>query len=105
MPIIFRISIFIVFVFAFIFGCSSDKTQYCITAFDCDAGQICVDGFCVDKESGNTGNSGDSGDSGDSGNSGNTSDQSDQSDQSDMSDMSDSDNTNPCDPNPCLEIA
>ena len=102
---IFRISIFIVFVFAFIFGCSSDKTHYCITALDCENDQICVDGFCVDKESGNTGNSGDSGDSGDSGNSGNTSDQSDQSDQSDMSDMSDSDNTNPCDPNPCLEIA
>ena len=84
---IFRISIFMILAISFVFGCSSDKTHYCITALDCENDQICVDGLCVDKEGGNTGNSGDSGDSGNSGDTGDSSDTSDQSDQSDQSEL------------------
>jgi|GEM_PF-2907448 len=55
--------------------------EYCITALDCEDGQICKDGECVEKpigdtgdtgDTGNTGDTGDTGNSGDSGDSGNT---------------------------------
>lgn len=64
------------YLFLLVFSsCTTSSSNYCITAFDCDDGQICVGGFCVDKEGGDTGNSGNSGNtgnSGDTGNSGNT---------------------------------
>jgi len=61
----------LVFLFL-IASCSSASSDYCITAFDCEKGEICRQGECVPGTAGDTGNSGDSGDSGNSGDSGDT---------------------------------
>lgn len=85
----------IVVIFAILFSsCSSSYSNYCITALDCDEGQICEDGKCVDKKSeggGDSGNSGNTTDAGNSGNSGNTGNSGDT-----IKDL--------CDPNPCIGI-
>lgn len=83
---ILKAIIFITFIVTFFSGCSSASSDFCITAFDCEEGEICRQGECVEGTAGDTGNSGDAsntgiigdtgdtGNSGDSGNSGDTGD-------------------------------
>ncbi|MBP7433122.1 hypothetical protein KA996_06215, partial [bacterium] len=64
-----------IIIFLFSSSCSTEDPAECITAFDCDEGLVCIDGYCVDDgigNTGNTGNSGNSGNTGDSGDTGNT---------------------------------
>lgn len=104
----------VLFIFLLFSSCTSAvDDNSCITALDCEDGEICQNGECVPGGVGDTGNTGDTGDTGNSGNSGDTgntgntgntgdtgntgntgedkddSDVSDQSDDSEMSDQSD----------------
>ena len=57
----FRITFFTLVLITLLSACSSGnkETPECITAFDCLAGQICIDEKCVDGEAGDTGDTGD----------------------------------------------
>ena len=76
-------------------ACSSNDSNYCITAFDCDPGYVCKNGECVEGTAGNTGNSGDSGNSGNSGDSGNSGNSGDSGNSGNSGNSGDSGNTSP----------
>lgn len=93
---------------------SSDPESQCITALDCGPEQMCVDGTCIDKGTGDTGTPDDTSDTGDTADSDESPDTSDTGDSGMPDDPGDTGDTtadedapadDPCDPNPCTDVA
>lgn len=93
---------------------SSDPESQCITALDCGPEQICVDGTCIDKGTGDTGTHDDTSDTGDTADLDENPDTSDTGDSGMPDDPGDTGDTkadedapseDPCDPNPCTDVA
>jgi len=73
--------IFISVFFLTLISCDSETVDNsCITALDCEDGEVCSNGECVEKPFGDTGDTGDTGNTGSIGDTGNTGDTGDTGD-------------------------